>query len=1486
MGRQKYQDALLQSMSIIAENSVKKAQYDKTIQATIVKCVDPTIQQYQVKYQDSHWYAYGNGAGIAYPVGSNVYILVPKGDMSQIKTILGTVEKLGINYVNPIAEENKYEETGNNVAESLIEGQEFGLCSYKTIDSIVLYGGKKDKITINNTTMKQYIRTATHICCSFDIRTNLNFEQRYKGKYGIRFTIEVTDKTTQAKTNITRTYTIDTDVMTGNPYLFSTPINQKIFLQIDETNANNFQRISKVELFSEGFPITSKEQKPADIFFSNISFQGMKRLTQEEMNTVALSFVAKKGYIFQTNTTLKELPIQAVVRANGKVVNNASQNIKYYWFIKNIGVTASSPEYTKEGGQGWLCLNSYKKVGNNREYNSGKKNFTVKIEDVKTEETVYKCVIIYGDSKFSKTFKIINKNAKYVIKITSNKGTEFQYGIGTPTLTCQVKNENKNVTSGIAYIWSVSDKTGVSTPLTASGNQIEYDVKNIIGFNTISCTVCTEIKGKLGDVIGTAEITLVNKKTSDGGFTLLINNGQQVFNYNEQGLSPCKNKTVNFTIPNLSFTLYDKKGQIVPLQNIPKQNITWSRTNTSSNSAMIESLTFNDKRTQAYYTIRDYYRSNTSHDNIRLRVIYAGYELTAMTNFLFTRQGYAGTNGTGIVARINVEYNSNVVNNNYVPIIYKNSRNFTRLIAQLWVNGEKINTSKITTVWSILKNPTEETYIRIKQETEENGKTITYLNSAIVNRLKDAESGDVIPISQYKQNFSNIVQVTIIYGSKRYYATLPIITADQSGNNYKIYLKENTGFDEVLYMDDGTYPSYTNRPFSFVIVDDDNNAVTENTHFYYIDNDNSGTKNGETLKLVNIGQNNTWEAWMTYGGSYNYTPSQTFDGQNTAKYINCKAIITNKDKKITNTFYINVPIYHHLNLYGHAAINEWNGNSIQINDKHDIILSPQIGAGGKDKDTNSFTGIVMGTVKDSKGTHTGLFGYGKGAQSIFLDAKTGNATFGQRETGQIVITPKSGTITGGDYNWSSKTSGDDRGKGMQINLGENPYIRFGSQKFYVTSEGKLYAQGGGEIAGWSIGNEDLSKVIRDKNKKIITSVGMSSNPIDAKNPKKYNFGNRAFWAGDQFRVDFDGNARMTSCEVGGNVYIKKGTIYSGEHTKLDSAENGFFLSQSGISLGENFKVTSTGKMLARSGYIGNSTKGFTITDNAIANGKSTAEDKNNGIYLGVDAIALGPKQNFYVDNTGALISRKGKIGGWNIAPNAIYNDDVTNVAYGDKDGVYKRGIYFGSGGLRMGEHFHVDSSGNLYANNGHFEGYLKTGEGEIAKWEIKTDRLKGGNIEINSNGSMKGSKWNIDTNGKATFSDINVTGGNWKNGTISGGSRTGGSISGGSISPNGVGVSGYRNLQDWCNSSADKRIKALYAELVDANYLKSKIGDINGLKVKSLSCSAAIHTERLYASDNIYLNGKSVATNSKLDDIWSAVNSLKSRVSALQSKGK
>ena len=60
------------------------------------------------------------------------------------KIILGTVQKLGINYVNPISEENKYEETGNNVVNS--PSDQFGLCSYKVKgDKIVLYDENNSK---------------------------------------------------------------------------------------------------------------------------------------------------------------------------------------------------------------------------------------------------------------------------------------------------------------------------------------------------------------------------------------------------------------------------------------------------------------------------------------------------------------------------------------------------------------------------------------------------------------------------------------------------------------------------------------------------------------------------------------------------------------------------------------------------------------------------------------------------------------------------------------------------------------------------------------------------------------------------------------------------------------------------------------------------------------------------------------------------------------------------------------------------------------------------------------------------------------------------------------------------------------------------------------------------------------------------------------------------------------------------------------------
>lgn len=1340
MAKEKYQNALLQSMSIIADQSVKKAGYDTTIQATIMKCVDPTIEQYQIKYQGAYWYAYGNGAGVKYPDGCNVYILVPKGDMSQLKTILGTVQKLGINYVNPIAEENKYEETGGNVISQ--NTNEFGLCSYKKKDTLLLYenGGTGNKISINNSNLKYYFQTATHLCCSFDIRTNLNAEQKYQGKYGIKFIVEE-KKTNNKNETIEKTYIIDTDSFTGNPYNFQNKINQKIFIEFDITN---FVQVKEVSLFAEGFPVQNNTTT-TDIFFSNLSFKGMKMLTQEEMDGISLSFVARKGYIFESSGT-SQLPIEAVVRAAGKTVNNSIQVLKYYWFVKNAYITASNVWYCKEGGKGWKCLNNYKVLSGTKakptkiEYNSGKPILTIKKSDVSVKQVKYKCVVIYGNESFSKQFTIKNNNAKYTITITSDKGTQFNSGLGTPTLTCKISPVPEGI---IHYHWTITDQTGISIEGNSTSNKITYDVQKIIGFNRFTCTITDNNY----NLIGSGQITLVNKKTSDGGYILNITNGQQVFNYNEQGVSPCKNKLINFVIPQLGFTLIDKTGKSIDVGTIDKNNITWAIT---GSSGIINTLKVSSDKLTATYAISDYFKSNVRNDNIRLTIIYAGYTIVANTRFTFTKQGFSGTNGTGMVARIVVNYNNNVIDNNYIPILYKdadeNSKttdftktNFNSVTAELWRNGEQIQQKENwSCVWSILKNSNETTYIKI----------LSPKSPTTGIRRTNSKTGTIIPISSYGSDFSNILQVTITYGGKRYYATMPVITADQNGN-YIIYLKENTGFEEVVYLDDGTYPNYSNRAFSFIVKDKKNDIdVTSSSDFRYV-------SNGPVTDQTSITQSNR-----------TYKPSTTFSGSNTAKYLRCRATYNGKN------VHMNIPIYHHLNLYGHAALNEWNGNSIQFLDdkgKESTILTPQIGAGSKNTE-NKFTGLLMGTVQNDGTTKTGLFGYSEGAQSIFLDSSNGNATFGVQGTGQIIMKPNSGTITGGEY--STK-----KGTGMQIDL-ETPSIDFGSGNFSVTKEGKMTAKGGGSIAGWAISDTSLTKgkvglssdyYKRNASGKIIVENG--KNQVD--------YTKKAIWAGKistaepedaPFNVDFNGNVKMTSASIGGSnenqILIKTGRIYSSKHDGLTSKEDGFYLSKSGLSIGSNFSVNTEGKIIARKGYIGNGASGFTIDSNKIYNGKASLTDAVEGVYIGTNGISLGKGNTFSVTKAGLINAVSGRVGGWNISSAGIYNDAAKNAkqtTYSHKvkengkevTKVCTTGVFLGPAGLRLGKNFHVNSAGNLYAINGYFGGTLESGAGHIGGWSITKSALTSENkyIVLNSaQGTIKGRYWEIasyyDTNKK------------------------------------------------------------------------------------------------------------------------------------------
>ena len=214
-----------------------------------------------------------------------------------------------------------------------------------------------------------------------------------------------------------------------------------------------------------------------------------------------------------------------------------------------------------------------------------------------------------------------------------------------------------------------------------------------------------------------------------------------------------------------------------------------------------------------------------------------------------------------------------------------------------------------------------------------------------------------------------------------------------------------------------------------------------------------------------------------------FTVKDTYNGQCVNAGFNV-AIHSNAGNTLTQ---LHVPIHFLLDKNGHAALGDWDGNSIQINQEEGgSILTPQTGAGHVDQESGSFTGVFMGSASDKDNNiQTGLLGYSKGQQSIFLDSETGRAEFGT--TSKIIIDPENNEakIYSGDYTEKGTLLADgttSEGAGMIINL-TTPEIKFGTEKFKVDKEGKVIASDG-KIAGWSIDEygftfEDENKVTRD-----------------------------------------------------------------------------------------------------------------------------------------------------------------------------------------------------------------------------------------------------------------------------------------------------------------------------------------------------------------------------------------------------------------------
>ena len=263
---------------------------------------------------------------------------------------------------------------------------------------------------------------------------------------------------------------------------------------------------------------------------------------------------------------------------------------------------------------------------------------------------------------------------------------------------------------------------------------IDINIKDITRFATFKCSVFSTNGNQY---IGTAALTLTNTLEGEDLYSLIINNGSQVFKYNTHGVSPTsKQNKIPYEIPALSFTVYDNLGSPIDDDVIKHSDITWTVPTqntllTISNDyqgvpdSSLTKMTYKNLMSFSY-GIAQNFNVNKTQNNIQLKINYNGLNLVAKTDLTFTKEGNSGTNGTDYYCKVvpNVIYGKVPL----YPTIYYNGESYSFnwnndtgtnkwFKAQLWHNGGsepiyKNHTTgestqgKIVTIlkWEVLKN--------------------------------------------------------------------------------------------------------------------------------------------------------------------------------------------------------------------------------------------------------------------------------------------------------------------------------------------------------------------------------------------------------------------------------------------------------------------------------------------------------------------------------------------------------------------------------------------------------------------------------------------------------------------------------------------------------------------------------------------------------------------------------------------------------------
>ena len=375
------------------------------------------------------------------------------------------------------------------------------------------------------------------------------------------------------------------------------------------------------------------------------------------------------------------------------------------------------------------------------------------------------------------------------------------------------------------------------------------------------------------------------------------------------------------------------------------------------------------------YTINTFYSANKSNNTVIAKVEKDGIVYTAIKDFTF---GQAGTNGTDCTLVIDMVAHESL-NNKVFTAIRSGVRDKYIFKAQLYDNEGKEVTNFNNCKWTwkfmtgstvnnvALTDPTVEPYTEKFYKQLSVNTTNSIMNNLIILQVTLSGWGD--------------------YDLTAYYP-VPITTLDNAYIN---------GPTEVIYLSNGE-PTFSKEPYKLFVNGEVDKTATWSIYY------TSNSLQYSTDPFVGALKNKD--------GEYRLNP--------TSFYVDGASIYGVQGKRGNDVVWTQ-PILVIQNKYPSAMVNQWDGKFYTDAEKNFLGVA-QIAAGKKDKNTNTFTGVLIGDFDDNSDSslsrYTGVYGYNKGEQ-VYALRDDGTATFGRASTGQIQINGSSSTIQSNGFKDSS-----------------------------------------------------------------------------------------------------------------------------------------------------------------------------------------------------------------------------------------------------------------------------------------------------------------------------------------------------------------------------------------------------------------------------------------------------------------------------------